>query len=481
MTSSSASVSVASQMIRPVSLFLSTEDAEEYSDASRVAVTLRDPIQAQDGFKLVYGLRSFGYNTNVMNISEYQKNNIFRIEVTYQRPELNYVNDTTLPTPHAVAGTIHTVVHDIQLSDGNYSTLDSLFAAINLSIAQKIDSGWLMDYSLPATKLFNQTYFDMTFNAVDNRYITISLKTVTITVKAGYVITVPGDPDPTNVAAWQFASKIRSITIRPHPDKPQLYNLLFTNVTANSGDRPICLPSYKTDEGINPPDYIQFNINAQTYFSYNTDLNPTDENFTTTDVNIWETVEWDIIEGGNELLLDTANNIHPLNPRIMDSLDYIGYHIPFIHPFYMDISTSLENANVTSSGEHKNLLHRQFVVGVKDGNTSFFQNWESPIYHILDSRAISSIEIKFESQGNRWNFFNMEYALELIIFEVEDEASLPNFEDVPFQMPADDSFTTEIRNYTNSKTNPYPILGSGQQRKTVEYNDVTRRRVRPKY
>jgi hypothetical protein len=75
----------------------------------------------------------------------------------------------------------------------------------------------------------------------------------------------------------------------------------------------------------------------------------------------------------------------------------------------------------------------------------------------------------------------MEYALELIIFEVEEETSQPDFIEPPFVLPEDDTLTAEVRGYTQSKTNPYPILGSGQQRKVVVYNDISKRRVRAKY
>lgn len=497
MSSSSSSNNVASEMIRPISLFLSTEDAEEYSDASRVAVTLRDPIKAQDGFRLVYGLRSFGYNTNVMNISQQQRNNVLRIVVSYQTASLTYINGVTQPsvnTPRIV-----NITHDIILSDANYSTLDSLFSAINALIEEKIFSGWYVDYALPPDIPSNKTTFKLEFDVIDNRYIAILLKNVDITVKAGYIIAdssqSPGELF--NYAAWQFADKILTVTIVPHPDKPELYNQLFTNISSTTEDRPISLPSYDTRQGINPPDYIQFIINPTTYFSYNTNL-PDDPNFTTVRTNVWSTVKYYLKEGGNEHILDTGNGIHPqitfrlgeglgegilnnTNPFIHSNVDYIGYHLPFIHPFYMDISTSLENSNVTSTGEHKNLLHRQFVVGAKDGTNSYFQTWENPIYHILDSRYISSIEIKFESQSNRWNFFNMEYALELIIFEIEEETSQPDFIEPPFVLPEDDTLTAEVRGYTQSKTNPYPILGSGQQRKVVVYNDISRRRVRAKY
>lgn len=476
----SSSVSAASKMIRPVQLFLSTEDAEEYSDASRVAITLRDQLMAQDGFKLVYGLRSFGYNTNVMNVSQAQRNNVLRIQVTYLTPLKQYdsVSQAIINFPNANTQSIKT--HDILLSDGNYNTLTSLFSALNEQIKLQVDSGWLKNYLLPEANQIpqNRTSFGFQFNVVDNRYITLSLKAVDMNVMNGYV-----DDNDIEIAAWDFAHKIVRFEILPHPEKPELYNQLFFN-EISTRDRPISLPSYVNGTGYNPPDGIAFVINATSYKSYNTggaDHTVGGDNFELSSSNVWETVVWDIVELGNEHIVDTANDIYPNEVQIYQNLDYVGYHVPFIHPFYLDISTSLENANVTSTGEHKNLLHRQFVVGAKDGASSFFQNWESPIYHILDSKYISTLEIKFESQMNRWNFFNMEYAVELIIFEIEDDSYTPDFVEPAFVMPGEDALTTQVRQYTNSIQNPYPILGSGQQRKAVVFNDILKRRVKSKY
>ena len=144
----------------------------------------------------------------------------------------------------------------------------------------------------------------------------------------------------------------------------------------------------------------------------------------------------------------------------------------------MDILSSLENSNLTKDGYARNLLTRQFVIGASDGTNSYYQAWDQPIYYVIDASHLSSISLSFSSQGNKWNFFNLEFALELIVFEVEDDKSNPNFVEPSFAMPSDDSLTAEISRYSRSIQNPMALVGSGQSRKVAVYNDLENRRTR---
>jgi hypothetical protein len=471
MSHPSSSVSAASTMIRPKLLFLSTEDVAEYSDASKVNISLRDPVIAEDGFKLVYGIRSFGYNTNVMNISQRQGNNVLTIRITYQTPLLTYIDDTTTP----VLNTPTTTVEDFQIyiSDGNYGTLENLFSEINTQIKKIIPSGWLRDIT-DAGVTRNIVPFSINFSIQNYNRLIVSIANQDLSVVGGY--TILGN----DYSAYDFAKLITSITILPSPDQEDLYNLLFTNLTSLSFNKPICLPSFSTKQGMNPPNGISFSIYVDSYDTYDS-VNTNNPTFTTDLVNVWNTVEWELTEIGNEHLLDTATGTYPIDNYFeIKSLDYIGYEIPSIHPFYLDISTTLENSNLTTEGLSRNLLTRQFVVGAKDGNNSFFQSWDTPIYYILDSRRISTMEIKFESQKNKWNFFNLEFTLELIVFEIEDEANPADFVEPTFIMPDADTLTATLGQYSSSIQNPYPILGSGQSRKSISYNDILNRRVKRK-
>jgi len=473
MSHPSSSVSAASTMIRPKLLFLSTEDVEEYSDASKVTITLRDPVIAEDGFKLVYGIRSFGYNTNVMNISQRQGNNVFDIAVTYLTPSKIYQGESVQPLTQTP--TYETTVYSIYIPDDNYSTLEILFKEINAQIENSIYSGWLRDFAASDQKPDNRVPFKIIFSQINNNRMLISIRAQDLVVQGGYIF------GSTEIRAYEFASKITSISIQPTPEKENLYELLFTNVTSFSFTKPICVPSFSSLQGLNPPTAIVFNIDPTKYGTYNP------LTFTSFDTDVWSSIEWDLLEIGNEHILDTAKKIHPLQiystgygiaKRVYKSLDYLSYALPSIYPFYLDISTTLENSNLTTEGLSRNLLTRQFIVGSKDGNSSFFQAWDTPIYYILDSRRISTMEIKFDSQKNKWNFFNLEFTLEIVVFEVEDEASPADFVEPSFVLPAEDSFTSTLSQYSSSIQNPHPILGSGQSRKSVAFNDVMSRRVR---
>lgn len=469
----SSNVSAASSMIRPKLLFLSTEDVRPYEDASKVTISLRDQIMAEDGFKLVYGIRSFGYNTNVMNISQRQKNNEIDVELTYLTHELEYQGATTDPTP--VASTTTSQIYTIRLSDDNYGTVNNLFFALNNELARILWSGWLVDEEKPKN-YFNLTPFIIQFSVENENRMYISLEYNDISVIGGYTI------HGSNYSAWQFNDKITKIRIQPTPSNPGLFNLLFTNTNSTDPNRPVCLPTFKLGEGQNPCTAVEFTIDPSTYATYQTETDGLkEEEFTTEIVNVWSTVFWNLKEIGNEEFLDTAAGIYPIdNYFTVQNTPYIGYQVPDIHPIYLDISSTLENSNLTTEGLSKNLLTRQFVVGAQNGNNSYYEKWETPVYYILDSRYISSIELQFKSQQNKWNFFNLEFVLELIIFEVEEESHVTDFVEPTFVMPSDDPLTAQLGRYSSSIQNPYPLLGSGQSRRLVMKDDLDNRRVKRK-
>lgn len=474
MSHPSSQMSAASTMIRPKLIFLSTEDVRPYEDASNVTISLRDPVIAEDGFKLVYGIRSFGYNTTVMNISRQQRNNAIDIEITYESPSLQFNSATVAPTPIAPFDLIKS--YTIELPDDNYSTAAVLCSAINTEIRKIVDSGWIIEQEALSTIPYNMLPFNIVFSIVNSNrlYINIGQDVNSLTVVGGYKI------NNVNYAAYQFNSKIKSIVIKPTQDREGLYNLLFTNVQSYSADRPVCLPSFVTGSGLNPPDKIEFIIELASYATYETQTGGLKEDaWTDEDVDVWAPIIWNLKEYGNEQLLDTEQGIYPIDSyKTYQNQPYIAYQVPDIHPLYVDISSTLENFNLTTEGMSKNLLTRQFVVGAENGNNSFYQSWDNPVYYILDSRRISSMEFGFDSQGEKWNFFNLEFTIELIVFEIEDEAALPDFVEPSFVMPSDDALTASLSRYSSSIQNPYPILGSGQSRKMVEVNDIFRRRVK---
>lgn len=468
MSHSSTFVSVASSMIRPRLLYVSTEDVRPYEDAQQVTVSLRDQIVAEDGFKLVYGVRSFGFDTDVMNISSKQKNNMLSFTATYLNSELiyNYNSGTVSANPNYNQPP-QQKTFTIILNDANYGTIQSLFDEINFQISNIVDCGWLRDVTKPKDSPQNSIPFSFKFeNPVPSQFI-IDLNNITIDTLESYTV------QDVKYAAFKFASALIQLTIHPTSGSPGLFNLLFTNKKSSIPDKPVCLPSFSLNAGQNPPDFIQFDITPSYYGTYAANPNDLSDNF----VNVAENLVFYVLESPNEDLLNTENGIYPVpNYLNLDNLPYRSYHVPDLFPIYLDIKSTLENSNMTKEGLAKNLLARQFIVGSSNGNNSFLQNWDSPIYYILDSRSITSIELKFESEGDKWNFFNLQFALELIVFEVEEESSVPDFQEPLFVMPGDDPLTSAVNRYSNSVQNPMALVGSGQSKRMVYHNDILNRR-----
>lgn len=459
----SSAMSAASAMIRPKLIFLSTEDVRPYDDASKVIVPLRDQVIAEDGFQLVYGLRSFGYNTNVMNISGAQKNNSlqFVVKTVSATKQWNVGNGNFSDKDE----TENVNTYQIKLSDANYATVDILFNAINYEIEKIIPSGWYYDARQPESPN-SMLPLRLKFLISNQNKMIITLEQMNLSVIAAY--------SEDSTIAYETADKIIEIKIKPDPDYPALYELLFTNVKSSIPNKPISLPSYSNQQGLNPPDGISFTIDINSYYQ---------STYSVDEVNIvidaWSNIVYNVKEIGNESLYDTENEIFPIdNYYQKQNLPYTSYQLPDIHPIYMDILSSLENSNLTKDGYARNLLTRQFVIGSSDGTNSYYQAWDQPIYYVIDASHLSSISLSFSSQGNKWNFFNLEFALELIVFEVEDDKSNPNFVEPSFAMPSDDSLTAEISRYSRSIQNPMALVGSGQSRKVAVYNDLENRRTR---
>jgi hypothetical protein len=453
-------------MIRPRLLYVSTEDVRPYEDAQQVTISLRDQITAEDGFKLVYGVRSFGFDTNVMNISVKQNNYQLDFECSYKNANEEYQNGIVVTVP---GDNFTTKIFTIQLSDGNYTTVDNLFEEINFQISNVVESGWLRDITKDKNFPTNVIPFTLQFLKTKNNQFTIDINNVIIDTLESY--TFGGVTYP----AYDFANPLASITIQPTPGSPGLFNLLFTNKESSIPNKPVCLPSFSLQTGKNPPDGIEFLIDLATYRTYGQDVTTLGQDV----INVAETIIYYLKEKGNEDLINTFEGIYPIDNYLdLANLPYISYQLPDIFPIYLDVKSTLENNNLTKEGLAKNLLLRQFIIGGSDGNNSFLQTWDTPIYHILDSRSITSLELKFESEGDKWNFFNLQFALELIVFEVEDEVAVPDFQEPVFVMPGEDGLTNAINRYSNSVQNPMALAGSGQSKRVVAYNDILNRRVK---
>lgn len=491
MTSSVDSLSNNSTYIRPRLIFLSTEDVRNYEDASSVRVSLRDQIFAQDGFKLSYGVKSFGYNTNVMNISSVQNNNSITLEVTYLLAQYVYdpgeneiYTGKFVPNPKVPEGSLGTYekkLIEIILPDDNYDTVDKLFQTLTDYIRLAVPSGWYFDRTKPNSGVYYEIGFPLKFESFVNGFAIDIDSQSSIQVKQAYELVT--DVGLQYFSAWQVNDKISEITIVPTQNKPGLFNLLFTNTKSSIPNKPVCLPSFSIQSGMNPPKGISFIIDTTTYATYIPPGGSATIYSSTELIDVILLLKYQLKELGNENLLDTTASPAKYPNEIIyrrDNLPYFSYFTPDIHPIYLDVQSNLENLNMTQEGYQRNLLLRQFIVGASSGTSSFYQQWDTPVTYIVDAPSISSFELKFSSQGDKWNFFNLEFTMEVLIFEIVDEKSQPDFIEPTFQMPGEDALTSFLQQTQRSGNNPYPILGSGQKRVLVEKDDILNRRAKRK-
>jgi len=462
MISSSSLMSAASTMVRPRLIYLSTSDVRDYADASSVEIPLRDQAFAQEGFKLVYGVRSFGFNASVTNISARQKNNQIDITVLVRPRVLEYNASTALFMASTLPAEVETR-YTITIPDGNY-TVETLFETLNYWIKKIVPSGWYEDRTEPTTFPKNIIGLPLVFSLESNSF-EISYAAEGIFSWGAY------DNGAATVEGSDCNDLVKEITLSPTEENVGLWEILFKNVSSTDSNKPVVLRPSDPRSGQNPPDYIRFVIDVTTYYDgQETELK-----------NVAEDVKYDLIEEPNSNLLNTTlgNTIYPVDGMLsLSSIPYIAYHIPSVSPIYVDVLSNLDNLNMTTAGFSKNLLFRQFILGAVNGSNSFFTAWDTPIYNILDIPYISTIRLDFKSESNKWNFYNLEFNLEIIIFEVEDDVSNNEFEESSFSMPADDAFTNQLRAMNPSIQNPYPILGSGQRIGVSQFNDLNNRRVK---
>lgn len=123
----------ATEMIRTRKIYLTSDDVPDYGDVSNFTYTLRDPVYAQDGFSLVFGVTEIGFNATATNISGNQKNNSLKFIVEYLEPDYlvsSYnpsANQSTAFTfiTNPNAGNVIEKEYIIYYPDGLYNTLDT--------------------------------------------------------------------------------------------------------------------------------------------------------------------------------------------------------------------------------------------------------------------------------------------------------------------------------------------------------------------
>jgi hypothetical protein len=441
---------LANSMIRPRVLYISTSDAIDAFNPSSCRINLSDAVIPEDGFSLVAGLRSFGFNAQAWNISEEQKNNRLDLICTYKRPEFVYDSNTQTwidnpewenPTPVNPSPTNnYQEIIEIILPEGLYQTLEELLLALSQSDGgvYLLPSGFLIDRTLDNSDIKN--IIPMKLNWRETSY--------------GFLIEIlPNDIEidsiqPTSVqdyTAYDTNSFLRSIEIVPNTNYPLLYQMLFTNNIQNVSPS---VPMYEKNKSgsFNPPKSIFFRID-----------DPLDVSVSSSEYTPWSQIYYNISEKGNEKYLDSINGVYQLPHLPYSSLPWKSFSTPKINPDYIDIAcTGLPTSNLTASGYSSNLLHRQFLQGANQGLEAMFVQFDTPIWYRLENRdQISALTFQFSTEENRWSFFNMSFNLEIVFFEVPDETS-NGVENLP--PVGADEFTEIIQKYTNHAQNPYPYL-----------------------
>lgn len=419
MSNNKNSSSVIDNMVRPRSIYLSSELLPDDADASSGIYTLSEPIMAEDGHDLVFGVRSFGFNASATNISRKQGNNILEVEVTHSPPLYIPVDEGTQFLPNDESAP-YKDNYTISLPDGLY-TVDELFAMLSNIDNYRIPSGYkydilspdhIIDYSR-GIKYENNIWITLNFQRVDGGF----------RVKPKFIGPYIKNQYKTNAyfySAFNVNPILLNIKIVRSSTSPKLYDLLFTNKFSDSTDHPGYIPQFETNiRASNPPPYINFILGCDLFDTGKTIADKEALEF----VSVDESVQIGNIFLGEQLetaISETMNHRYPtLGYDQWDYKGFVFYHLPPLNPLYVDVHSDLETYNISIDGNLKGLLIRQFALGSVNGGTSFYQYYDSPVFYRMSSSRenIDSIRISFKSEGEKWNFFNMEFFMELLVFE----------------------------------------------------------------
>lgn len=473
MSNSLTKQELSNTMIRPKRLYLSSEDVQDFDDSASCRYTLRESICAEEGFRLVYGLKSFGYMATANSISTRQKNNKLYFELTLKVPEYLWNSTTLTFSPNPEFGQSVVQPMEIIVPDGFYPTLTDLFVVLNNAEINFIPSGIKVDVrintdrSLQSITAPNDVPLRLLWAETNYGYtVTPGIQTITSdNIINDYI------DNGVHYQAYQVNYNPVQLTFKEHDEEYMgLYQLLFYNECARS-NTPANMPSSVPLEGPNPPSSVVLFMNDPLYYQPGL-TNPEDE----INPNDQLTYSWGFNGGDDPLLTEYPETKTP-NPTEIFNCATFGYknlplqiwYKPRLYPIFIEIDTSLETQNLTVDGYATNLFFRHFPLGADVGAKSFFQEWDQPVYHHMRSSRnhIDSIKIDFSSESNKWEFFNMTFFLEIVFYEVPDEEELPSFEDTPFQIPSQDAMTSSLEQYSNNFHNPFPIKSESGHRGTL--------------
>lgn len=461
-------------LFRPKRLYITSEDVNDYDDAGSCRFILAEPIIPAEGFKLVYGLASFGYSATANNISTRQKNNMLCFKLTYLPPEFIYV-------PSASGGnmvlnedrTEKICYQKLIIPDGNYGTLDELFSVLNNKHYNQIKSSIKKNIVVEPTTEQSKESPEESWDSPNDISFEIHFGTTTSGFSIGLAL---GQYQEINNDYYVHGSHYQAYEVNNIPLKLEiipgddttlgLYKLLFTNKEV-SIDKACNITTALPIQSENPPQSIRFDLFVN--LSYQVELiDPPDridpnEGFhyfvLTADQKratyFDETIQ-DPFDGTHDTLENACLSNIFLQYR---DVPFQSYYPPRLFPLYVEVTTNLETQNLTIDGFFSNLLCRHFPIGADQGATSFFQQWDTPVMHYARSarNVIDSIKVDFNSEKQMWVFFNLTFFLEIVFYEVAEEEELPQFTNEPFEVPGDDAMTAQLQQFSKSFSNPFPI------------------------
>lgn len=472
MSNSLTKTDLLNSMVRPKRLFVSSEDVANYDDSGRCKFTLRESIIAQEGFRLAYGLKSFGYSATANTISEKQKNNRLLLEITYLEPEYIYKSGAWIydQTPGSIVRQMEYII-----PDGYYATFSDLCQVLNNPLLNLIPSG------LKINVMENEQLrveFDFPGNEVPIQFIWVP-------TPYGYFIDCKlSDEHLIKNDYTNNGVKLQAKEVNYRPDKVRflpgnvdsphykLYQLLFHNDTGTSSSA-LNMPNALGLRGINPPDAIVFEF--QSTLSYDSAaIDPVD--FIDPNENFHYKTYIESVDNMREF--ETEAQFDPLkNEGVISHFWGVGYqNTPFqvyfsprLCPIYIQVNTNLETQNLTIDGYASNLLFRHFPLGSDQGAKSFYQSWDQPVMHHARSarNSIDHLDFHFEAESELWDFFNLTFNIEFIFYEIPDEEELPTYANEPIQVPTEDMMTSQLQKYSNRFHDPFPLRHTTEESGTL--------------
>lgn len=476
--------SKATEMIRPRWIYLSSDDVPDFGDVSNYNYSLRDPVFAQDGCTLAFGVTEIGFNATATNISRKQENNSLNIKITWKMPRYEVISrgtgeaesKPTVKDNGANYNQSKTEEFTIRFPEGLYSTLDDLFTMMSNPSNYYLPTKMVTNIEIPDNKDYNNPTdipLILRWQETDGGFSVSPFFPSGIYLIDNEVVTSVLGGGGKILNAIEYTPLITEICILPDPDAPNLYNLLFYNDSANSLNHPPNVPLYETSAvgNTNPPDSIKFTNITFTEFQ-NVD-DPSIDPFAKVNYYATSSPEEDIAKK-----LEAKFNTGRFN---LNNYPFRCYFKPTLNPLYIDVISNMETQNVTTQGYLSGLIKRMFVLGGQNGSTSFHQRYENPTWNLMSNTQINSISISFQSEGEKWNFFNQSFFMELTVFEVEEavKEDLNQVEEVkPFSIEPDDGLTPYFADYRKNQLRPQVKQNLGRLEAMMEMPNSKRLRGR---